>query len=87
MFILRTVLQDKTEANSALGKTYKLTKKGEGSNFDALMPFTEVNDQYKDEVFAIVSSEEGNQHIPLFDRNQYYIMTESGKTFANLSYK
>ena len=85
MFILRTILTDTRESNAILGHNYKLTQKGDGKFDELLSSYTLVNDKYKDDVFAIITTSEGNEHIPLFGVDRYFIMTESGKTFARLN--
>lgn len=99
MFILRTVLTDKEECNTALGSKYRLTRKTHIdqksstkrdesiAKFESMTSYAGVEGDHNKEVFAVITTEAGNVHIPLFERNQYYIMTESGKTFANLSFR
>jgi len=94
MFILRTVVTDKTEHNTVLGSKYHLTLKTHSDQkdspektkaiekFEAMIDFVGVNDKYLEEIFAIITTEAGNVHIPLFSSNDYYVMTSDGKTFA-----
>lgn len=86
MLILRTILESKEENNQELGDNYHILRKGQiEERFNQLLEYTEVADKYKNEVYAIVSTSSHIKHIPLFDRNKYYIMTDNGQTFANLS--
>jgi hypothetical protein len=86
MLILRTILETKEENNQELGSNYRIVKKNDSEDkFNDMLAFVNVNSEYEKEVYAVVSASDSSVHIPLFNRNKYYIMTDSGKTFANLS--
>ena len=96
-FILRSVYSDRTEQNKSLGADYQLIHRELNYNefskmFNALYQRTHVNDgdELSDintkQIYAFVIYDGGNV-IPLNKDIAYFIMTEGGKTFSNLSYK
>ncbi len=87
MLILRTILESGEESNQDLGDNYHLLRKNQDDDrFNQLLEYTTVADKYKTDVFAVVSTYSYVKHIPLFKNNKYYIMTDSGKTFTNLTH-
>jgi len=96
-FILRSVYSDRTELNKSLGGDYQFIHRelnyNEFSNmFNAVFERTYVadNDDESDintkQIYAFVVHD-GGKAIPLNKDLTYFIMTEGGKTFANLSYR
>lgn len=96
-FILRTVYSDRTESNKILGSDYQFIHRelnyNEFSNmFNATFERTHVSDNDPEsdkntkQVYAFVVYDGGNV-IPLSKDLAYFVMTEGGKTFANLSFR
>lgn len=96
-FILRSVFSDRTEQNKSLGGEYQFIHReinySEFSNmFNALYERTHVADDDSEadintkQIYAFVVYDGGNT-IPLNKDIAYFIMTDGGKTFSNLSYK
>jgi hypothetical protein len=91
MFTLRTAFTDCNKfRNNFLGNDYELFFKVNEDledefnyYFKELFPTPELNE--KECVFAILYNSE--KLIPLYKHHKYYIVTEKGKTFGNLSYK
>lgn len=90
MFALRTIFKDGTQSNTDLGKHYLFVGKFESQEqFDiTFYEFYEVEDIDKElynSVYAFVIGEGGRLVIPLYDDSHNYIMSDNGRTFANLS--
>lgn len=97
-FILRKVLNDNTQTNIVLGDQYQLIERD--SNYDQFAEAFEKNfekmhvadldptsDNFTENCYAFLIINEGSKFIPLYKRQWNYIMTDSDKTFANLSYR
>lgn len=90
MYTLRRIAGDGVQMNIALGRTYNLIEK-EKSKFefdkcyDYLFKMKE-EDAAVSSVYAFVSDEDGKNIYPLYKNQKAYIMTESGKTFSNISF-
>lgn len=91
MYTLREVKTNdrKSVFNQSLGDHYHVVCLGsEGYNYIRdnhfkSMGFTDEEIQKMQNPFIIHNG--GSKEIYLYDRREYYIMTESGKTFENLS--
>lgn len=86
MFILRTVTRngdDTLEQNLALGDHYNIIRKGVADQeFERT-----TKDVFKDSidasrVFAYLIYERGSEVRPMYINDEYYIMTDTGKTFS-----
>ena len=97
-FILRKVLNDSTQTNIVLGNQYQLVDRE--VNYDEFSRVFEhefekfhvadldpTSDNFSKDCYAFVVCEEGSKLIPLYKKQFNYIMTDSGKTFCNLTYK
>lgn len=98
MYTLRTIIENDYQHNQALGSCYSLVSRESvnGKEFNkalavflnvelyAEMPQKEADEAMK--IYAFILKEDTTP-IPLYINNKYYIMTESGKTFTNLSFK
>jgi len=86
MFILRRITSEGFESNQCLGEVYDLISSiGNESKFKEtqdLMKFTEIQ-----EIFSFIVFKNGSEILPLYKKSSYYIMTETGKTFANLTFR
>jgi len=94
MFILRRYTGESSEINQSLGDSYVLVKKD--VNFDAFKEtysiFTEggsydLDSPISDNIYMFIVCKKGSEVIPLYRPSTYYIMTENGATFANLTFK
>lgn len=99
MYTLRRVLKGSGfENNKALGASYSLVSREQktGGEFNKAMAVyfgKEIGDKLSDEqiyegnnIHAFVSDENGRL-TPLYKNDSYYVMTDSGKTFSNLTFK
>jgi len=97
MYTLRTI-QDDIQTNECLGNNYQLIERN--SNYDefqkAFFSFHEKNhvadldtesDHFSKQTYAFVIFKNGSEIIPLYKNQSNYIMTDSGKTFSNLTFK
>jgi len=97
-FILRKVLNDNTQTNIVLGDQYQLIERD--SNYDEFSKAFEADfgkfhvadldptsDNFAQNCYAFLIIYGGDKLIPLYKKQFNYIMTDSGKTFANLSYR
>lgn len=82
MFTLRKITQTGVEMNFNLGDSYTLvTKENSPEEFEKGLkehPFYE-------DIYAFVSW--NNEILPLYKNQKNYIVSESGKTYDNLTYK
>jgi len=96
MFVLRSIIKhassvkstdgnalDKIQTNQIIGDNYNLIESYEShEEFDKLA--SEFPEDYKEKVFGFIVCNHGGDIIPLFKERDWYIMTESGKTFSRL---
>ena len=96
MYTLRTITGNKTQVNKLIGNTYSLVHRDESYDEFSDMFFNifgvkhvadldENSNDFKKNCYGFLSIDI-NETIPLYKDLSYYIMTESGKTFSNLSY-
>lgn len=86
MFVLRKISGEDVQMNIALGSSYTYIGKLENpKEFDRTSKEV-FNDLNKEIIYAYVSNHSGAIH-PLYEKQSNYIMTEGGKTFANLTKK
>jgi hypothetical protein len=85
MFILRRISGRGVQMNLNLGSSYTYIGKNENpEEFERTLK--EVFDNLNEEIiYAFVSDEDGKHIYPLYKGQKAYIMTESGKTFDNVS--
>lgn len=93
MYTLRTISKNGEQQNVNLGNNYSLIDRDSNKeNFvsaynNVYVDLVRTDEQINPEVYGIVTSNEfGARHF-LYKENFYYVMTESGKTFSNLTYK
>jgi len=87
MFILRQITKHGLESNLCLGERYQIAHKEHNTDeFERELGVT-VTHPDQDDIHAIISYSNGSDSHPLYKNFYYYIMTESGRTFANVSYK
>ncbi len=96
MFILRTILPDTTQTNSMLGDKYDVIERD--TNYDL---FGELFSDYFHKNHVADLDDASNEktklcygfvgkapnYIPIWKNRKNFIMTENGKTFANISDK
>lgn len=98
MYTLRSISKTGLQRNENLGSNYSLVHRDYNyPEFQRQFKFIFDKDHVADndpesngdtkDTYAFVISENGGQIFPLYKTFDYYIMTDSGKTFDNLSYK
>jgi len=96
MYTLRMVDSNQKQTNQLIGNIYSLIDRNSNynefsGNFRMLFGKSHVadldenSDEHTKNVYAILDFM--GDMIPLYKDTAYYIMTESGKTFSNLSYR
>lgn len=86
MFILRRIDSTGVEVNTMLDVYYTLILKDDHRDvFDEATKLWEK--ETIDRVYGIVCVEDEDLIMPLYLGSFYYIMTDEGKTFANISKK
>lgn len=86
MFILRRITSQGLELNTCLGLEYVLVlKEVNESEFRDRVKLWDEED-LKD-LYGVVCFNGGASIMPLYRKSSYYIMTEFGKTFSNISEK
>lgn len=96
MYTLRTILANNKQINQSIGNVYSIVERDFnyqefcdmfkmvfGRNHVA--DLDETADNFTKECHAFIQFM--GDTLPLYKHSNYYIMTESGKTFSNLSYK
>jgi hypothetical protein len=89
MYTLRKIAENGVEFNISLGDNYCLIHSERNSEeFEKSFEdfWKEKHDPYKNETYAFVCKN-GYELIPIFKKDFNFIMTDSGKTFSNLTYK
>lgn len=88
MYTLRKIFKDGVEANIALGNSYNfVTKERSEEEFTKIAKITFDTETEEERIYAFITSEGGKEFYPLFTNQLNFIMTDSGRTFANLTHK
>lgn len=86
MFILRRITSEGNESNQIIGESYNeihsIYNEEEFKKTEKLLCFPE-----KEEIYSYLSFKNGSEILPLYRKSNYYMMTENGATFKNLSLK
>lgn len=87
MYTLRTIRTNYPIANQCLGDHYHTILKE--STPEEFKKTCEIywNEPEPEQTYGFIVCFNGSKVLPLFAGNFYYIMTENGKTFDNLSQK
>lgn len=86
MFYLRRITKDKTAINITLGESYNWIQKDVSPEQfrNIFKDFYSDESDDPDRIDSFIISEGGRNIIPIYNTNNYYIMTENGKTFQSL---
>jgi hypothetical protein len=98
MFILRRISGDGVEMNFELGQTYTIVERffayesferefERFFNRPHVADMDPTSDEMTKKVYAFVGTDGGLNIYPLYLGQKAYIMTDSGKTFNNLTIK
>jgi hypothetical protein len=82
MYTLRTITEKNVTSNLYLGEHYKKYS-SDHDEYDKMINDL-VDKPYQDQVKCIILYDNSTQQVPVFNTNQNYIMSESGKTFEKL---
>lgn len=86
MYTLRKVV-DNVQSNQNLGIQYQVIEKETNKKeFKKAKEFF-FGEEEENSCYAIIVCNGGSELIPLYKNQSNYIMTESGKTFSNLTFK
>jgi len=88
--ILRTKFHDGYEVNRDIGKEYHLIgKEVSPAKFEesAKIVFKDNGSGLLDDTYAFIVYKNGKHIDPLYKDFNYYILTEGGRLFANLTFK
>lgn len=96
MYTLRKIVED-VQHNQNLGNNYQVVERE--TNYDEFCKAFKVafqtdhvadlddsSTEFTKNCYAIIFAHGGSETIPLYKNQFNYIMTESGKTFSNLTY-
>jgi len=83
MFILRRITSEGNENNSCLGQDYNFVHNVHHSQ--EFLRALEASRYDSDEIYAFIFYDAGERIIPLYKKSTYYMMTDTGNTFANLT--
>lgn len=90
MFTLRRITSENLERNTALGESYVFidSRKNPDDFRKSLvaMKWGESESQNSN-IYGFISCQEGSKLIPLYKNSIYFIMSENGQTFANITFK
>jgi hypothetical protein len=95
MYTLRTIINGNYQINTNLNNQYSLVSREENYEEFRKVFFKVFNEEctadsentFAKECYGFVLAEGGEKIHPLYKKQFNYIMTESGKTFSNLTYK
>jgi len=86
MFILRRITSENGESNTFLGEMYNFVHfVHQPEEFERSKEIWGVEDDK--EIYAFINYNAGEKLFPLYKNSSYYIMTDRGATFANLTLK
>ena len=88
MFTFRRVLQDGLEANRSIGSDYTLVLKEKSQKeFDKTFKlfYGDPEENLEQPIYGFIITEGGKDIIPLYVNSKNYMMTDSGKTYANIT--
>lgn len=96
MFALRKIIEN-TQTNYALGIQYQVVERfvdyedfkvafKQSFGYEHVADLDDKADNYTKNCYAFISTPD-YELIPLYMNQKNYIMTESGKTFSNLTFK
>jgi len=96
MFSLRKIIEN-SQTNYALGIQYQVIERendyekfrevfSKSFNYEHAADLDEESDDYTKSCYAFIVTNDF-EPIPLYKNQKNYIMTESGKTFSNLTFK
>jgi hypothetical protein len=89
MFILRRITSEGKRMNLCIGEIYEdILKETDKEDFKKICESMKWSDNDPD-LYGFVSynTPKGNINHPLYKKSTYFIMTETGKTFADLTLK
>lgn len=84
MFYLRSISVEGAESNRTLSDYYEIVHSDYDGFKEYLKMFPDLNQESIKNCFGVLLC---GQVIPLYKGVEYYIMTENGNTFANITYK
>jgi len=92
MFVLRRVTSEGNEMNDCLGERYhKVMQETQKEEFERALKVLDwkLDGIQAQELYGFIIYWTSDQmiHSPLYRKSMYFIMTESGKTFDNITYK
>lgn len=98
MFTLRKITSDNIETNTYLGAIFQVIRREENyeefaRTYESIFEKRHVADldnsadNYSKDTYAFIITEFGKDVHPLYKKQFNYIVSESGKTFNNLTYK
>lgn len=89
MFVLRRITGEGHQVNECLGQSYHfIDKESNKEDFERTYEIYNGGSPEREEcIHAFLTYDEGKEIKPLYRPSKYYIMTENGKTFANLTFK
>lgn len=85
MLILRRITGEKAEINTVIGNGYILVNSL--SNKDDYEKLLKEWKALADDIYGFVIYNNGVSIMPLYKKSYYFMMTENGATFANLTFK
>jgi len=86
MFILRRITSENSESNTFLGEVYHFIHSlHQPEEFRRSLEARGDMGDDQLEIYAFIAYEAGSKLIPLWKKSTYYVMTESGTTFANIT--
>jgi len=94
MYTLKEIGSDSVITHDYLGYGFSVVNKETSTEYfdKSYRAWSQVDEmdanlKMNDAIFAFVISEGGREIFPLYKNRFYYIVTENGKTFNNLTFK
>lgn len=86
MFVLRTIFGNGIENNYILGNSYQYINK-ETNSLEFESVYKQCFDDFEGDCYGFVVGNDIQNPHPLWKGQKVFIMTDSGSTFSNLTFK
>jgi hypothetical protein len=87
MFVLRRITSNGSEINTPLKESYNLiTEERNPEEYKTTLKVW-IDLESDPDIYGFIVHNNGTDIIPLYKKSTYFVMTGSGQTFANITYK
>ena len=86
MFVLRRITSENNESNTSLGDSYHLID-AQRNPEQHKKAIETLRVSEAEGIYGFIAYKSGQKLLPLYKKSTYFVMTENGATFANVSFK